>query len=286
MPEKWPVCSPADEILNIWSVTMDHIYTLGIDIGSTASKCVMLADGKEIVAKSLISVGAGTSGPQRAISEVLEQAGKSKDEMAFVLATGYGRNSLEEIADAQMSELSCHAKGATFLFPQVHTVVDIGGQDVKILQVENGVMTNFVMNDKCAAGTGRFLDVMARVLEVKVQDLGMLGAQSTKQVEISSTCTVFAESEVISQLSMGTDKRDIINGIHRSVASRVAGLAHRVGIRDQVVMTGGVAQNSGVVKALEEALGHEVHISPLTQYNGALGAALFAYQKYQKAQRA
>ena len=265
---------------------MDHIYTLGIDIGSTASKCIMLADGKEIVAKSLISVGAGTSGPQRAISEVLEQAGKSKDEMAFVLATGYGRNSLEEIADAQMSELSCHAKGATFLFPQVHTVVDIGGQDVKILQVENGVMTNFVMNDKCAAGTGRFLDVMARVLEVKVQDLGMLGAQSTKQVEISSTCTVFAESEVISQLSMGTDKRDIINGIHRSVASRVAGLAHRVGIRDQVVMTGGVAQNSGVVKALEEELGHEVHISPLTQYNGALGAALFAYQKYQKAQRA
>ena len=265
---------------------MDKIYTLGIDIGSTASKCVILADGKELVSKSLIPVGAGTSGPQRAISEVLEQAGKTKDEMAFVLATGYGRNSLEEIADAQMSELSCHAKGATFLFPQVHTVVDIGGQDVKILQVENGVMTNFVMNDKCAAGTGRFLDVMARVLEVKVQDLGMLGAQSTKQVEISSTCTVFAESEVISQLSMGTDKRDIINGIHRSVASRVAGLAHRVGIRDQVVMTGGVAQNSGVVKALEEALGHEVHISPLTQYNGALGAALFAYQKYQKAQRA
>ena len=286
MPEKWPVCSPADEILNIWSVTMDHIYTLGIDIGSTASKCIMLADGKEIVAKSLISVGAGTSGPQRALSEVLEQAGKTKEEMAFVLATGYGRNSLEGIADTQMSELSCHAKGATFLFPQVHTVIDIGGQDVKILQVENGVMTNFVMNDKCAAGTGRFLDVMARVLEVKVEDLGTLGAQSTKTVEISSTCTVFAESEVISQLSMGTDKRDIINGIHRSVAARVTGLAHRVGIRDQVVMTGGVAQNSGVVKALEESLGHEVHISPLTQYNGALGAALFAYQKYQKAQKA
>ena len=286
MPEKWPVCSPADEILNIWSVTMDHIYTLGIDIGSTASKCIMLADGKDIVAKSLISVGAGTSGPQRAISEVLEQAGKTKEEMAFVLATGYGRNSLEGIADTQMSELSCHAKGATFLFPQVHTVIDIGGQDVKILQVENGVMTNFVMNDKCAAGTGRFLDVMARVLEVKVEDLGTLGAQSTKTVEISSTCTVFAESEVISQLSMGTDKRDIINGIHHSVAARVTGLAHRVGIRDQVVMTGGVAQNSGVVKALEESLGHEVHISPLTQYNGALGAALFAYQKYQKAQKA
>lgn len=264
---------------------MDKIYTLGIDIGSTASKCVMLCDGKEIVSKSLISVGAGTSGPQRAIAEVLEKAGKTRDEMAYVLATGYGRNSLEGIADHQMSELSCHAKGASFLFPDVHTVIDIGGQDVKVLQVENGVMTNFVMNDKCAAGTGRFLDVMARVLEVKVEELGDLAAKSTKDVAISSTCTVFAESEVISQLAMDTDKCDIINGIHHSVAARVAGLAHRVGVRELVVMTGGVAQNSGVVKALEEELGHTIHTSPLTQYNGALGAALFAYQRYLKEQK-
>ena len=265
---------------------MDKIYTLGIDIGSTASKCVMLEDGKEIVAKSLISVGAGTSGPQRAISQVLEAAGKKREDMAFVLATGYGRNSMLDIADQQMSELSCHAKGATFLFPEVHTVVDIGGQDVKILEVENGIMVNFVMNDKCAAGTDRFLHVMARVLEVKVADLGNLGAQSTKRVEISSTCTVFAESEVISQLAQDTDKRDIINGIHHSVASRVAGLAHRVGVKDMVVMTGGVAQNIGVVNALEEELGRTIHTSPLTQYNGALGAALFAYEKYQKQQKA
>lgn len=264
---------------------MDKIYTLGIDIGSTASKCVMLCDGKEIVSKSLISVGAGTSGPQRAISEVLEKAGMTKEDMAYVLATGYGRNSLEEIADHQMSELSCHAKGASFLFPDVHTVIDIGGQDVKVLQIDNGVMTNFVMNDKCAAGTGRFLDVMARVLEVKVEELGDLAAKSTKDVAISSTCTVFAESEVISQLAMETDKCDIINGIHHSVAARVAGLAHRVGVREKVVMTGGVAQNSGVVKALEEELGHTIHTSPLTQYNGALGAALFAYQRYQKEQK-
>ena len=264
---------------------MDNIYTLGIDIGSTASKCVMLRDGKEIVSKSLISVGAGTSGPQRAIAEVLESAGMTREQMAYVLATGYGRNSLEGIADHQMSELSCHAKGASFLFPDVHTVIDIGGQDVKVLQVENGVMTNFVMNDKCAAGTGRFLDVMARVLEVKVEELGDLAAKSTKDVAISSTCTVFAESEVISQLAMDTDKCDIINGIHHSVANRVAGLAHRVGVRDQVVMTGGVAQNTGVVKALEEELGHIIYTSPLTQYNGALGAALFAYQRYQKEQK-
>lgn len=264
---------------------MDNIYTLGIDIGSTASKCVMLRDGKEIISKSLISVGAGTSGPQRAIAEVLENAGMTRDQMAYVLATGYGRNSLEGIADHQMSELSCHAKGASFLFPDVHTVIDIGGQDVKVLQIENGMMTNFVMNDKCAAGTGRFLDVMARVLEVKVEELGDLAAKSTKDVAISSTCTVFAESEVISQLAMDTDKCDIINGIHHSVAARVAGLAHRVGVRELVVMTGGVAQNSGVVKALEEELGHTIHTSPLTQYNGALGAALFAYQRYLKEQK-
>ena len=264
---------------------MDKIYTLGIDIGSTASKCVILADGKELVSKSLIPVGAGTSGPQRAISDVLENAGLKREDMGYVLATGYGRNSMLEIADQQMSELSCHAKGATFLFPDVHTVIDIGGQDVKVLQIDNGVMTNFVMNDKCAAGTGRFLDVMARVLEVKVEDLGTLGSQSTKYVGISSTCTVFAESEVISQLSMETNKCDIINGIHHSVANRVAGLAHRVGVRDQVVMTGGVAQNTGVVKALEEELGHIIYTSPLTQYNGALGAALFAYQRYQKEQK-
>ena len=258
---------------------MSEIFTLGIDVGSTASKCIILKDGKEIVGKSLIDVGAGTSGPSRAIEAVLEDAGLKKEDMAFTLATGYGRTSLMDgIADKQMSELSCHAKGAYFLFPKVHTVIDIGGQDVKVLRVEDGVMTNFQMNDKCAAGTGRFLDVMARVLEVEVSDLGRLGAMSKKQVGISSTCTVFAESEVISQLSMGTDKCDIIAGIHRSVAHRVTGLAHRIGVVPDVVMTGGVAQNQGVVDALEAELGVKIYTSPLTQYNGALGAALMAYQ--------
>ena len=258
---------------------MSGIYTLGIDVGSTASKCIVLKDGKEIVAKSLIDVGAGTSGPQRAIEAVLNEAGMKKEDMAYTLATCYGRTSLMDgIADKQMSELSCHAKGATFLFPNVHTVIDIGGQDVKVLHIDNGAMTNFQMNDKCAAGTGRFLDVMARVLEVKVEDLGRLGAMSRKKVGISSTCTVFAESEVISQLAMGTDKCDIIDGIHRSVAHRVTGLAHRIGVVPDVVMTGGVAQNEGVVKALQDELGCPIKTSPLTQYNGALGAALLAWQ--------
>ena len=232
---------------------MSEIFTLGIDVGSTASKCIILKDGKEIVGKSLIDVGAGTSGPSRAIEAVLEDAGLKKEDMAFTLATH-------------------------FLLPNAHNVIAIGGQDVKVLRVEDGVMTNFQMNDKCAAGTGRFLDVMARVLEVEVSDLGRLGAMSKKQVGISSTCTVFAESEVISQLSMGTDKCDIIAGIHRSVAHRVTGLAHRIGVVPDVVMTGGVAQNQGVVDALEAELGVKICTSPLTQYNGALGAALMAYQ--------
>lgn len=257
---------------------MSGIYTLGIDVGSTASKCIMLKDGTEIVAKSLIDVGAGTSGPQRAIDAVLEAAGKTREEIDYVMATGYGRNSLMGLADKQMSELSCHAKGATFLFPNVHTVIDIGGQDVKVMHIENGAMVNFQMNDKCAAGTGRFLDVMARVLEVKVEELGYLSSLSTKEVGISSTCTVFAESEVISQLAQGTDKCDIIHGIHRSVAGRVSGLAHRIGVVPDVVMTGGVAQNQGVVTALQEEMGVEIKTSPLTQYNGALGAALMAWQ--------
>lgn len=254
------------------------IYTMGIDVGSTSSKCVILRDGQEIVCKSLVASGTGTSGPDRAVAELLEKSGLKKEDMSYILATGYGRNSIDWV-DQQMSELSCHARGAYHLFPEVHTVIDIGGQDVKVLQIENGAMINFQMNDKCAAGTGRFLDVMARVLEVNVSDLAELGAKSTKKIGISSTCTVFAESEVISQLAQGSDKCDIINGIHHSIANRVAGLTHRVGVRDQLVMTGGVAQNSGVVKALEEELGHTIFTSSITQYVGALGASLFAYQK-------
>lgn len=256
------------------------VYTMGIDVGSTASKCVILKDGQTIAGKSLIPFGAGTSGPARAWQEVLENAGIAKAKLNYVLATGYGRNMVEG-ADAQMSELSCHAKGAYYLFPDVRTVIDIGGQDAKVLRIGvNGMMENFVMNDKCAAGTGRFLEVMARVLEVDINDMAELSARSVKKVDISSTCTVFAESEVISQLSSNADKCDIINGIHRSVAGRTGGLAKRLGVMPKVVMTGGVAKNGGVVKALEEELDTEIATSPLAQYAGAIGAALFAWQKY------
>ncbi len=261
---------------------MEKIYTLGIDVGSTASKCVIMKDGKEIISKSLIDVGAGTSGPKRAIEAVLSTCYLSLEDMNYILGTGYGRNSLKDI-DGELSELSCHAKAAYFLFPSVKTVIDIGGQDAKVLKInEKGMLTNFAMNDKCAAGTGRFLDVMSRIIEVDINDLGDLSEQSEKTVNISSTCTVFAESEVISQLAKNENICDIINGIHRSVAGRVAGLAKRVGIEDDVIMTGGVARNKGVVKALEDEIGKKIHVSELTQYAGAIGAALYAYDRYNK----
>ena len=258
------------------------IYTLGIDIGSTASKCVILADGKEIISKSLIAVGAGTSGPQRAISQVLENAGMKEEDMAFTLATGYGRNSLEGIADYQMSELSCHAKGASFLFPDVHTVIDIGGQDVKVLQIENGVMTNFVMNDKCAAGTGRFLEVMARVLDCPIQSLAQLARAGEAPVSISNLCTVFAESEVISHLAAGVSQANVAAGAIHSIATRIVGMAGRVGVEPQVVMTGGGALNGALVDALSQSLHQSVQVLGNPQVMGALGAAVFAREFAQK----
>ncbi len=259
--------------------TMGKGYFAGIDSGSTSTDVVILDRDKKIVSSVIMPTGAGAAnGAERALEEALRQSNLNREDIDAVVTTGYGRTAISD-GDKSITEITCHARGAHFLDPSVRTVVDIGGQDVKVIEIENGMMKNFVMNDKCAAGTGRFLDVMARVLEVKVEELGDLGDKSTKEVGISSTCTVFAESEVISQLAMGTNKCDIIHGIHKSVAGRVSGLCHRIGVRDDVVMTGGVAQNHGIVKALQEQLGHEIHTTPLTQYNGALGAALFAYQK-------
>ena len=254
-------------------------YFAGIDSGSTSTDVVILDKDQNIVTGIILPTGAGAAiGAERALEEALKDAGLQREDIDAMVTTGYGRTAISD-GDKSITEITCHARGAHFLNPEVRTVIDIGGQDSKVIRLdENGAVANFVMNDKCAAGTGRFLDVMARVLEVEVSDLGRLGAMSKKQVGISSTCTVFAESEVISQLSMGTDKCDIIAGIHRSVAHRVTGLAHRIGVVPDVVMTGGVAQNQGVVDALEAELGVKICTSPLTQYNGALGAALMAYQ--------
>ncbi|AND83946.1 2-hydroxyglutaryl-CoA dehydratase [Clostridium tyrobutyricum] len=258
------------------------MYTMGVDIGSTASKGVILRDGKHIVSSSTIPVGTGTSGPVRVIKELFEKSQLSKDDIKRIVATGYGRMNFD-YADKQVSELSCHAKGAYSIFPNVRTIIDIGGQDAKVLKLNSrGRLMNFVMNDKCAAGTGRFLDVMANVLEVKISDLSKLAGKSESEVDISSTCTVFAESEVISHLSEGKKPEDIAAGIHRSIARRVSSLAKRIGIEKDVTMTGGVAQNSSVVGFMESEIGLPISVSEHAQIIGALGAAIYAWEEINK----
>lgn len=259
------------------------MLTMGVDIGSASSKVVILKDGKEILAGVVISVGTGTSGPARALQQALTVAKVERSEISKVVVTGYGRMTYEG-ADEQVSEITCHAKGVHHLVPTARTVIDIGGQDAKVIKLdEHGYVSNFVMNEKCAAGTGRFLEVMARVLEVSVGDLENLGAKAESVVPISSTCTVFAESEVISQLAAGQKSADVVAGIHQSVARRIAGLAGRVGLTPTVVMTGGVAQNGGVVQALEKELKVSITVAPKSQLTGALGAALIAFESFAKA---
>lgn len=261
------------------------MYTMGLDFGSTASKGIILKDGKEIIASAIISSGTGTSGPTRVKEELAKQSGLQDEDMAYTVVTGYGRMNYKA-ANNQISELSCHAKGVHFLEPEARTVIDIGGQDAKALKLDqNGKLANFVMNDKCAAGTGRFLDVMAGVLETKVSELGDLSDKSTTEISISSTCTVFAESEVISHLSTDAKIEDIVAGIHTSVAGRVSALAKRIGVEEKVIMVGGVARNSGVVKAMEKALNVHIEVPQMAQLTGALGAALFAYEKAIKEQQ-
>lgn len=258
------------------------MYTLGIDVGSTTSKCVVLKNGNELVGKAIVIAGTGTSGPERAFKEIYEVTGLKPEDITFAVATGYGRKLLTNV-DAELSELSCHAKGSFYLFPEVRTIIDIGGQDAKVLAInEQGKMTEFLMNDKCAAGTGRFLDVMANILQLDINDLEVEAAKAENPVKISNTCTVFAESEVISQLAAGVALPDLVSGICISVAGRVASLAKRIGVKQQVCMSGGVAQNGGVRNAMGKELGCEILYSPLAQFAGALGAAIYAYEKAQK----
>lgn len=255
------------------------MYTLGIDIGSTTSKCVLLEDGKRIAAHVLVQAGTGTHGPEQALQTIYTQSGIQKSEIAFTVATGYGRLTLPD-ADGEMSELSCHGKGIAAMYPDVRTIIDIGGQDAKVICLNSkGQMMNFAMNDKCAAGTGRFLDVMAGILHIDISELETEAAKSLHAVKISSTCTVFAESEVISQLANGAVRADVVAGICNSVASRVAALVKRTGVREKIFMSGGVARNGGVRKALEMELGAEIMYSDFSQMMGAYGAAIYAWEK-------
>ena len=251
------------------------MYTLGIDIGSTTSKCAVIKDGTELAGRSLQRGGLGTDGPAEALAELWRTCGLTQADMARTVVTGYGRKNYEG-ADSEISELTAHALGGRFVFPDLRTVIDIGGQDAKVIALTpSGKMSNFVMNDKCAAGTGRFL-------RMDVDELGDCAAQATAPAAISSTCTVFAESEVISQMAAGVKRPDLVAGICRSVASRVAALARRAGVTERVCMSGGVAKNSAVRQAISEELGVPVSFDPLAQYFGAIGAALWAYKEANK----
>lgn len=252
-------------------------YFAGIDIGSLTCDAVIIDEESKIVSSAIVLTGARSrSAIETAYSKAIEKAGLGRDDVAGLVSTGYGR---EQVKGRQKSitEISCHARGAYFLFPKTNLIVDIGGQDSKTIRVnEDGQVMDFAMNDKCAAGTGRFFEVMARALEIDLDDLGALAADSTKQLSISSMCTVFAESEVVSLVARGEKVEDIVAGLCRAVAERTRALAQRVGIAPEITMTGGVAKNLGVVRALEDLIGHKFNIPQEPQIVGALGAALFA----------
>ena len=255
------------------------MFTMGIDIGSTSSKAVILEDGIRVAARKVIEAGIGSEGPDRVFADAMSEAGITREEITRVMATGYGRMTFPG-ADDQASELSCHGKGIHYLIPEARVVIDIGGQDAKVMQInERGALLNFVMNDKCAAGTGRFLDVMAGILSVQTSELAELAAKAEEPLSISSVCTVFAESEVISHLAAGATRSDVAAGIHQSVAKRVAGLGNRIGFRGPIAMSGGVALNAGVVRALEHELGKQIVTHPDAQLAGAYGAAILAFEK-------
>lgn len=257
-----------------------HMYVLGIDSGSTSTNAVILDESKAIKASAVIRTGAKSAeSADKIVKEILERAGLTREDISCIVSTGYGRVSIP-FADSNVTEISCHGKGAHFLNPTVRTILDIGGQDSKAIRLnENGEVTDFVMNDKCAAGTGRFLEMMARTLELSTDELGPISAHWKEDIEISSMCSVFAESEVISLIAQNKEKADIVHGIHKAIAGKALSLLKRVGIEGTCMMTGGVAKNTGVVQVLEERLTEKLFIYEEPEIVGALGAALFALEK-------
>jgi predicted CoA-substrate-specific enzyme activase len=259
------------------------LYFAGVDIGSTMTK-VVLMDKSD----NLLSSIKGQTGPEyrqlanEVMRQALEQASLQIDDISYIVATGYGRLNVP-FADRQITELSCHARGVSSLFPNVRTAIDIGGQDAKCMKINNGRLASFVMNDKCAAGTGRFLEVTAATLGIRLEDMGDISLKATKKIQISNLCTIFAQQEVVALLSRGEKLENILAGLHDALASRVAALARRLGIEPDLVLTGGVAKNTGIVRAMKESLGCEILVPEEPLLTGALGAAILAKETYMKA---
>jgi len=249
----------------------------GVDVGSTQTKAVIINEGLEIVGRSLIDTGANVvQAAEKAYLNALNDSGRREEEVVYVIGTGYGRYKVT-FGDTQVTEISCHGRGAVHMFPDTRTVLDMGGQDTKAIAVsETGEIVDFCMNDKCAAGTGRFLGAASMALDIPLDELGATALKSEKPVKISTTCTVFAESEVLSWLGKGKKIEDILLGVHKSISSRSISLLRRVGLNQQITFTGGVAKNVGMVEVLNENIGKELNVSNESHFMGALGAALFA----------
>ncbi len=254
----------------------------GIDVGAGTAKAVILRDDK-IISYSIMPVaGDVTKAIDEVTGEALEKAELSLQNLDYVVSTGYGRNAVS-FANKVTTEIICHASGVHFLIPQVKTIIDIGAQDSKVIRVnDRGEVIDFVMNDKCAAGTGRFLEVMAQVLGLKLEEMGPKSLTSKKLCNISSTCTVFAETEVVSLRAQGKSIEDLIAGIHKAIATRVVIIGSGIKFEKEVVFTGGVAKNSGVKRALEEVGDMEIIVPTEPQITGALGAALRAEAEFNK----
>ncbi len=257
-------------------------YAAGVDVGSTQTKAVVINEDREIVATCLIDTGANvTQAAENAFRQCIETANILEEEVEWVIGTGYGRYKVT-FGNAQVTEISCHGRGAAHIFPNTRTVLDMGGQDTKAIRLSaNGEIADFCMNDKCAAGTGRFLGASASALDIPLDDLGPTALQSQNPVQISTTCTVFAESEILSWLGKGKKVQDILWGVHESISKRSMGLLRRVGIEEEITFTGGVSRNTAMVKSLEKALGCKLNISDQCHFAGALGAALFALDHIQ-----
>jgi (R)-2-hydroxyacyl-CoA dehydratese activating ATPase len=254
--------------------------TAGIDSGSTTTKAVILDRWEKLLGFTILPTGADSrEASRKALETALNEAGVAPDRLRSVIATGYGRQIAYEGAET-VTEITCHARGVHAALNHVRTLIDIGGQDSKAIRIdEKGRVQDFAMNDKCAAGTGRFLEVMSRTLGIPLEEMGKHAMKSAKRVHVSSMCTVFAESEVVSLVARGEKVEDILNGIHQAISDRVASLAIRVGQKPPVAITGGVAKNPGVVKALEERLGSHFSIPEEPQLTGALGAAIIAWER-------
>ncbi len=255
-------------------------FYAGIDSGSTTTNAVILDENQNMVSYCTLLTGVKVAeSANQTLEEALKEAGLKRQDIQRTVTTGYGRTDIA-FRERDVTEITCHARGAHFLDPNVRTVIDIGGQDSKIIRLdERGGVRDFVMNDKCAAGTDRFLEMMAQSLGLSIEEMGIRGLSSRESITISSMCSVFAQSEVVSLIASGKRVEDIVRGLNRSVAAKVTALAGRRGMEREWMMTGGVAKNPGVVAAIEERLGGNVLIPEEPELCGALGAALIAREE-------